>query len=288
MRTNVIPRTDSVLVLPGGRRIAYAQWGDLDGRPVVLLHGIPGSRLLCPDEDATVAAGVRLLTIDRPGYGGSDPCPGLTLQTWTDDCAQLLEHLGVGPCPVLGWSGGAAYALALAFYRPGLVSRLALSAGAGPVDDVPGAYEALAEGDRALIERVRTEGHGARAAVLEDGRSFSDQPAALLPPDGNPDFVGRPDVPAALLVMFGEAARQGPDGYADDFIAQFAQPWGFRVAEVTCPVDVWWGEQDVLVGREHADYFVRTLTNSTLHLVPTAGHGLPTGHWPELLEALTR
>ena len=37
--------------------------------PLLLVHGAPGSRLLCPDEDATAVAGVRLLTVDRPGYG---------------------------------------------------------------------------------------------------------------------------------------------------------------------------------------------------------------------------
>ncbi len=72
-RVTAVPRFDSVVALRDGRSLAYAEWGDPLGRPVVLFHGQPGSRLLCPDADATESAGVRLITVDRPGYGRSDP-----------------------------------------------------------------------------------------------------------------------------------------------------------------------------------------------------------------------
>lgn len=69
------PKVDRTIRLQDGRQMAYSEWGALDGEPVVVLHGAPGSRLFCPDEQATEAARVRLLTIDRPGYGRSDPTP---------------------------------------------------------------------------------------------------------------------------------------------------------------------------------------------------------------------
>jgi len=72
-KATAAPKADRTIRLPDGRGLAYSEWGDLAGRPVVLLHGTPGSRLICLDEDATLAAGVRLLTMDRPGYGLSDP-----------------------------------------------------------------------------------------------------------------------------------------------------------------------------------------------------------------------
>ena len=74
-----------MMELADGRTLAWTEWGDLGGRPVVLLNGTPGSRLCCPDVDATEAAGVRLITIDWPGYGRSDPRPGLTTLSWVDD-----------------------------------------------------------------------------------------------------------------------------------------------------------------------------------------------------------
>ena len=82
MRASARPRADEMMTLTDGRTLAYCEWGDPTGHPVVLMHGAPGSRLLCPDEEATAASGVRLLTADRPGYGGSDPRPDPTLLGW--------------------------------------------------------------------------------------------------------------------------------------------------------------------------------------------------------------
>jgi pimeloyl-ACP methyl ester carboxylesterase len=89
-----------------GRTLAYCEWGHPTGSPVLLVHGGPGSRLLCPDEDATAAAGVRLLTVDRPGYGGSDARPDPTLLGWADDVQALADRLGLERFAVVGFSAG--------------------------------------------------------------------------------------------------------------------------------------------------------------------------------------
>lgn len=60
---------DADLLLADGRTLGYAVWGEPEGPPALLFHGSPGSRLFCPDPVATAAAGVRLVTVDRPGYG---------------------------------------------------------------------------------------------------------------------------------------------------------------------------------------------------------------------------
>jgi pimeloyl-ACP methyl ester carboxylesterase len=64
---------------------------------MVLFHGGGSSRLMCPDAAATLAAGVRLITIDRPGYGRSDPKPGLRLLDWADDYEQFSRLLALPP-----------------------------------------------------------------------------------------------------------------------------------------------------------------------------------------------
>lgn len=67
------PRTEHIVETAGGRKIAVAEFGAADGPVVLLLHRSPGSRLFDPDPVATAAAGVRLVTMDRPGYGVTDP-----------------------------------------------------------------------------------------------------------------------------------------------------------------------------------------------------------------------
>ena len=74
--------------------------------PLLLVHGAPGSRLLCPDEDATAVAGVRLLTLDRPGYGGSNARPDPSLLGWADDVQALADRLGLERFAVVGFSAG--------------------------------------------------------------------------------------------------------------------------------------------------------------------------------------
>jgi pimeloyl-ACP methyl ester carboxylesterase len=70
-----VPAVDQAVVLPDGRTLGHAVWGEPEGSPVLLVGTSPGSRLFCPDMPATVAAGVRLVTVDRPGSGRSDPDP---------------------------------------------------------------------------------------------------------------------------------------------------------------------------------------------------------------------
>src|SRR5258708_15600833 len=100
------PKVDRVIRLRDDRQMAYSEWGDVQGRPVVFLHGNLGSRLFCPDEEATESAGVRLITTDRPGFGRSDPRPGAALLDWPADYVELTGQLGLPPSPVIGWASG--------------------------------------------------------------------------------------------------------------------------------------------------------------------------------------
>ncbi|MGI5526577.1 alpha/beta fold hydrolase [Streptomyces syringium] len=62
--------------LPDGRMLAWAEWGPADGLPVLLCPGGATSRWLGFGADAVDALGVRLVSVDRPGLGASDPAPG--------------------------------------------------------------------------------------------------------------------------------------------------------------------------------------------------------------------
>src|SRR6266496_2748375 len=82
--------------LRDGRSLAYAEWGDPAGRPVLHFHGIPGSRFERHADDGLYARlGLRYITIDRPGYGRSDPKPGRTFLDWAADVEQLADALEI-------------------------------------------------------------------------------------------------------------------------------------------------------------------------------------------------
>jgi pimeloyl-ACP methyl ester carboxylesterase len=290
VKATATPKRDSTMELADGRTLAWSEWGDPDGRPLVLLHGTPGSRLLCPDEDATEAARVRLITIDRPGYGCSDPQPGLTTLGWVDDYLELVEHLDLPPCPVVGWSGGGAYALACSYRLPERISSVGLAASPGPVTEVPGAFDEFSPEGRANYELFQRDRAAGIEAITRRRASFrGDVWGAFFAgnfPEADAPLLVRPDVQATMRTFLNESARQGPTGWADDDIAE-ASPLGFSVADIRPEVHIWIGGADAWVSRNHADYMVATIPRATLVSFPGGGHLFPFDRWDEMLPALT-
>lgn len=282
------PRRDDVVTLQDGRRLAYAQWGADDGRPVVLLHGMPGSRLLCPDVTATERAGVRLLTIDRPGYGRSTPHPGRTVLGWVDDFVEWASLLGLPPCPVVGWSSGGAYAMACAVRVPERVTTVGLTSSVAPIDEVPGGWERETAEVRALMEAVRRDPVASAAGVRRRVEWFEDGWASFLEPAGSRAddvLLGTEAVAAPMRELMREGARQGTAGYVEDWIAE-SLPWGCSPGDVEQPTSVWWGDEDDLLPRADAETLGATIRHSTLHILTGEGHLLLITRWAEILAAL--
>jgi pimeloyl-ACP methyl ester carboxylesterase len=283
-RVTAVPRSDSVVTLHDGRSLAYAEWGDPRGRPVFLFHGQPGSRLLCPDADATESAGVRLITVDRPGYGRSDPQPERALLSWADDYAELHSRLGLPPCPVVGWSGGGPYALACGIRTPTLVTSIGLAASTGPLDVVPGVWEGLSAEEQTLTELLRRDRPAARKQITEDCQWYADDPGSVFDGWDGPDgtLLAQPDVHEAMVEMMVEGARQGSVGYVADRVIK-REPFGFAVADVTQDVSVWVGEADDPEFHAVAAYYAATIPRATYVIWPGEGHLVPLPRWAEML-----
>lgn len=162
-----IPPPDLLVTLPDGRRLALDDRGAPDGVPVVYLHGTPDCRLARhPDDALAAAAGVRLLAVDRPGVGASDPDPAATPTSVADDVVAVLDHLSIERAGVLAWSAGSISALALAGGHPDRVDSLVLIAPLVPAD---------AYGDGAVLE-----------GADDSRRLFADNLGAMTP-----DELGR-------------------------------------------------------------------------------------------------
>jgi pimeloyl-ACP methyl ester carboxylesterase len=269
--------------------MAYAEWGDLDGRPVILLHGNPGSRLFCPDEEATRAAGVRLITMDRPGFGRSDPRPGAALLDWPDDYLELAGQLDLPPSPVIGWSSGGRFALALGFRAPDLVSVVGVAAGRGPIDEVPGALDALSLGDQAIVALLADDRAAGMEAIAKDGAWLEGDVWETMFDEsfGEADdrVLADPTTLTALKAMVREGVRQGSAGDQTDSLAAWT-PWGFSANDIRQPVHLWWGEADLDTPRTGLDYLAATIPHASLVTYPGEGHFLPISRWGELLAAV--
>jgi pimeloyl-ACP methyl ester carboxylesterase len=105
---------DGKPTMPDGRTVGFADYGTPDRTAVVWCHGGPGCRFepgyVEPD---AARAGLRLVGIDRPGYGQATPWPGRTIGGWVPDALAVVDHLGIERFVAVGCSTGGAYALAL-------------------------------------------------------------------------------------------------------------------------------------------------------------------------------
>ncbi len=145
------------VTLPDGRVLAYEEYGEPAGFPVLSFHGGMSSRLdAAPAHGAAVAAGVRLVSPDRPGMGLSTYQPERRLMDWPADVERLTAALDIDRFAVMGWSAGGPYAAVCAAKMGGRVTAAALLSSAVPLD-LYGTTRGLTVEDRALL--VLRAGH---------------------------------------------------------------------------------------------------------------------------------
>ncbi len=273
------------LTLRDGRVLAYCD-GAADARPVVLFHGAPGSRGFRPRAAETAAAGVRLVTFDRPGYDGSDAVDAPTVLGVARDVVELADALGIERFGVVAWSGGAPSAVATAVAAAGRVTRLALVSGPGPLDEVPGAWDALGDYRRPTAEMARREPHRSARSIARHMEPYLADPVSFLGSRRGPDgeVFADPELGPMLEAQVTAAIAPGPDGIAADLVAMWL-PWGFALADVATPTTVFHAGRD-LHNEADAHAYAELIPDARLVVWPEAGHlGILT-HWPEVLASV--
>lgn len=214
--------------------------------------------------------GLRLLALDRPGLGGSDPLPGRTVVGYADDVAEVLDTLGIGQAAVGGLSNGGMYAMAVASALPDRVLRAVPYNASAPVAD------AAARAALSRTARVSYAFMQRRADKLDD--MLTKEPgriATALARRTNPDahLLSDPTTLAAHQANLAEALRQPRNGYLQQEIQHCTQPWGFDHRAVPVPVAVVSGEKDGGLG--YARVWATELPQGRLVTVPGGHGGMP-------------
>jgi pimeloyl-ACP methyl ester carboxylesterase len=281
-----VPTVDQTLVLADGRTLGYAVWGEPEGSPVLLVGTSPGSRLFCPDLPATLAAGVRLVTVDRPGSGRSDPDPHPSMARWVADAGALVDHLRLERFGLVGWSGGGQFALAVAAGLPERVASLALAGTPAPAHDDLGDWPP--EEIRQLVGLIRKDPEGAVESIVAANQWYPADPQSPIRLWSAPgdQAVGRlPQVAEAMAVMLREGARQGVAGLVYDIVAG-SLDWGFALSEINVPVALWYGTVDPVVSTKHGRYYAQRLPTASQVRTREADHLLAIPLWGAILGAL--
>lgn len=282
---------DDVLTTSEGRRIGWLERGPADGAPVLYVHGWPGSRL----EQFVIPSlvlqrfGVRLISVDRPGYGTTDPLEG-TRSERMRDVLHIADALGIDRFPVIGVSCGGANVLTLAAIAPERVSRVLTVSGQMPYDD-DDALATLAPDQRAelpLFRRGRTP--ELEQACAAERSSWHGDPVAWLGgaldtfSEGERALVAEPWFREVLAADVTEGLRPGYEGILEDSLL-CVEPFDVDVSSIRCPVVAVHGTADDWEPLPNLRRILRAIDDTSLLLLDGANHFGPL-RYPDLLISL--
>lgn len=238
--------TNQILQLKDGRKLAYAEYGKLNGQPIFYLHGFPGSRL----EAALLAQTATLLnahiiSIDRPGMGLSSFQHNRCVLDLADDIAELADNLNIQRFAIVGLSGGGPYVMACAYKIPDRLTSASIISGLGPAELTNSTSDMLISSRFALwlgrnAPWISVISFTLMAKYLRITRDLSFFKSL---PEPDQQVVNIPEVKDKFSKSMLEAFRFGTQGVAWE-ARILARPWNFKLEDIRFPIRLWHGELD--------------------------------------------
>ncbi len=243
--------TRDAYFLSGDTRLRYRDEGE--GRPAIFIHGWTVDLDIWNPQSAAFARSLRIIRLDRRGFGRSGGVPGLDADC--EDLLRLMDHLGVARSALIGTSQGARVALAMALRQPGRVAGIVLD---GPPDEF-GDSNSAGDGDfsiAAFRQLVRDGG------VEAFRRAWRDNPLMKL-------YSTDPAVHALLAEMLARYPAQ-------DLLEPAAEPspgvGAAALARCAAPALVVNGHFDTPARLRAGERLAEALPRAERVLIPEAGH----------------
>jgi pimeloyl-ACP methyl ester carboxylesterase len=267
------------IAVGGGRELCVELAGEPDGKPILVHAGEPMSRRLYGGWIADAEQkGIRLISYDRPGYGGSTAYPGHTLASGAQDVRAIAEALGHDRLGIWGISGGGPYALGCAALLPDLAVAVAAVASLAPYgvegfDFFAGMGESNVEAFKLYFddpEAARVDLSEGREEILRaTPEQFAEELESLLSPADAEVLTG--DLARWLTETHQVALSPGDQGWWDDGAAKLIS-WGFELADIRVPVKVWHGRQDRFVPVQHGQWLAASIPGAEADISDRDGH----------------
>jgi pimeloyl-ACP methyl ester carboxylesterase len=260
--------TETDLTLGDGRTLHVYDTGahGADDRLTVLWHhgtpniGTPPAPLFA----ASAPLGIRWVSYDRPGYGGSDPLPGRTIASAATHAGAVTDALGIERFAVMGHSGGGPHALACAALLPDRVLGVVSVAGLAPFDaDGLDWFGGMSTSGVASLRAARA-GRAAKAGY----EATAEYDPEMFTPADHDALAGSW---SWLDSVVAPALRGGPGGLIDDDMAYVA-PWGADPRRIVAPTLLLHGGQDRVVPCAHGEWLARAIPAAELWRRPDDGH----------------
>jgi pimeloyl-ACP methyl ester carboxylesterase len=262
-----------------GRMLAVEETGDPAGKPLLVHMGTPDSRhLYGPNVEDASQRGLRLISYDRPGYGGSTPQPGRAVADCAADVRAICAALGIERLVMWGISGGGPHVLACAALLPDLVAAAASLASPAPYGAEGLDYFAgMGDGNADDVRLLLTDKKAARAKWEEDREEIlaissgevAEAMKSLLAPADAAVLTG--GLAGYLVLVNREGLSPGSQGWWDESCA-LREPWGFDLADISVPVLVLHGRQDRFVPYAHGEWLAGHIPGVAARLLDNDGH----------------
>lgn len=289
-----IPVTDAdhTMRLGDGRRFAWREYGMALGRPVLALHGTPGSRFMyAMAHDAAMRAGLRLIAPDRWAYGLTDPHPQPSLSAWAEDAAAFADALELERFSVLGLSGGGPYATATAAVLGDRVEALALVVPVGPIVGPLAGPDTLKNigpkhrfsftiaGPRPWLIR---SAFATFAAMLRVAPGPTVRSLGLGTCEADRELLASPALQDHLARTFGAGLAPGALGSVID-LRMYSSPWDITPESITARTRIWIGDRDGIVPNAAITQLAHLIPGAvTLHLKNQGHFWIAPAHTPVL------
>jgi pimeloyl-ACP methyl ester carboxylesterase len=265
---------------PDGRTLAVEETGDPAGWPVLIHNGTPNSRLIyAPIVADAKARGLRLISYDRPGYGGSSPHPGRTVADCAADVRAICATLGIDRLVTWGISGGGPHVLACAALLPDLVVAAASLASLAPLgaqglDWFAGMGEDNVEDVKVLMKdpvAARGKAETDRQEILMlSAPEFAEGMKSLLTPVDAAALTG--DLADYLVLASRTGLAPGSEGWWEDGCALNGGDWGFDLASISVPVLLMHGHHDRFVPFSHGEWLATQIPGVEFRPLEEDGH----------------
>lgn len=260
--------------LSGGLHLSYGELGQAGSPVVMYFHGTPGSRFelaLAVPALRRSRLRVRVISLNRPGYGKSSFEPSRGFLRWAEILEEAADRLGLDRFSVLGASGGSPFALACAFSLADRVDRVGIVAGVAP-PETPGMSEAAAIAQEHDSPRLRAVRYGSLHLATRAGLTGA-MTRRLIASLGSSDRMALADpwsTKSLEMVVEEGFAQWGKAATLEAGL--FMRPWDFDLAQISQQVRIWHGTEDTRIPAEVATGLAGRIPEADCVLWPHDGH----------------
>ena len=277
----------SYIKLFDGRTLAYREYGDANGYPILYFHSIVGGELECDHDGKTLLKyGIRLIAPSRPGFGYSTQHSKHSLLQFTEDIRQLLEHLHIQTCAILSYSLGSLYGFACCKQMPEIICHHSTVSPPGlrpnkksvrQMTDIPffRVFTTLAiTAPNLLATSIRMT----YKLFSYDIESFWDKTNKYLC-DSDREAISKHK--NKLKLAFAQGNQQS--GYqSTQEMMLWVKPWGFQPETIQTPTTIWHGKNDKFTFPSASQSIENKLQHAELKLIVNGGHYILYDQWENI------